>query len=147
MSGLYSLLPRRLPAFLEADPHFVRISGSDLPEMPELSGFLSSLEFCDAVLQIAHPSVREHLLGLIYMGFLVPVLGPALTQVGLIHGLFVIEFKTLLSLQFNFDFSLISLRIFIFTMIARTKLHGSVRDIVVIVCMSQMKMLLRTLST
>ena len=51
--------------------------------MPELSGFLSSLEFCDAVLQIAHPSVREHLLGLIYMGFLVPVLGPALTQVSL----------------------------------------------------------------
>ena len=31
--------------------------------------------------QVAHPSVRQHLLGLIYMGFLVPVLGPALTQV------------------------------------------------------------------
>lgn len=26
-------------------------------------------------------SVRQHLLGLIYMGFLVPVLGPAITQV------------------------------------------------------------------
>lgn len=57
------------------------IQRSDLEEMPELSTFLSSLEFCDAVLQVAHPSVREHLLGLIYMGFLAPVLGPALTQV------------------------------------------------------------------
>ena len=49
--------------------------------MPELALFLSSLQFCDAVLQVAHPSVRQHLLALIYMGFLVPVLGPALTQV------------------------------------------------------------------
>ena len=35
--------------------------------------------------QVAHPSVREHLLALIYMGFLVPVMGPALTQVNTYH--------------------------------------------------------------
>ncbi|TRY73372.1 hypothetical protein TCAL_01536 [Tigriopus californicus] len=81
LSGLYSLLPRRLPRHLENDPHWHRIVMSDLNAMPELASFLSSLEFCDAVLQIAHPKVREHLLGLIYMGFLVPVLGPALTQI------------------------------------------------------------------
>lgn len=81
LSGLYSLLPRRLPHHLEQDPHWHRIVMSDLSAMPELASFLTSLEFCDAVLQIAHPKVREYLLGLIYMGFLVPVLGPALTQV------------------------------------------------------------------
>lgn len=81
LSGLYSLLPRRLPHHLEQDPHWHRIVMSDLSAMPELASFLTSLEFCDAVLQIAHPKVREYLLGLIYMGFLVPVLGPALTQI------------------------------------------------------------------
>lgn len=82
LSGLYSLLPRHLvqspTTFSETGFH--RISNADLAEMPELSAFLSSLQFCDAVVQVAHPSVRQHLLGLIYMGFLVPVLGPALTQ-------------------------------------------------------------------
>ncbi len=49
--------------------------------MPEVAAFVSSLEFCDAVVQVGHPDIRQHLLGLVYMGFLVPVLGPALMQV------------------------------------------------------------------
>ena len=53
----------------------------DLGHLPEVRHFLSTLEFCDAVIQVANPLVREHLLGLIYMGFLVPVLKPALVQV------------------------------------------------------------------
>jgi len=81
LSGLYSALPRRLSPWCESSPGWHRISADDLREMPELALFLSSLQFCDAVLQVAHPSVREHLLALIYMGFLVPVMGPALTQV------------------------------------------------------------------
>ena len=81
LSGLYSALPRRLFPWCESSPAWHRISSDDLREMPELALFLSSLQFCDAVLQVAHPSVRQHLLALIYMGFLVPVLGPALTQV------------------------------------------------------------------
>lgn len=36
-------------------------------------------------IKVAHPTVRQNLLGLIYMGFLVPVLGPALTQVSKIY--------------------------------------------------------------
>ena len=39
------------------------------------------LEFCDAVIQAAHSSVQDELLGLIYMGFLDSVVKPALTQV------------------------------------------------------------------
>eukprot|EP00095_Tigriopus_kingsejongensis_P002016 maker-scaffold419_size176504-snap-gene-0.35 protein:Tk02016 transcript:maker-scaffold419_size176504-snap-gene-0.35-mRNA-1 annotation:"upf0518 protein gk23746-like isoform x4" len=80
LGGLYSLLPRQLPHHLESDPYWCRIEPEDLASMPELAAFLSSLEFCDAVLHIADPTVRENLLGLIYMGFLVPVLGPALAQ-------------------------------------------------------------------
>lgn len=81
LSGLYSVLPRRLPPHLAEDPSWHRITPGDLPRMPELSAFLSSLRFCNAVVQVGHPGITEHLLGLIYMGFLVPVLGPALMQV------------------------------------------------------------------
>ena len=84
LGGLYSLLPRTLDHVTGfRDNSWHRISPNDLSELPEVVSFLSSLHFCDAVVQVAHPSVREHLLGLIYMGFLVPVLGPALTQVSL----------------------------------------------------------------
>ncbi len=68
---------------MEEDPLWHRISPSDgdLTEMPELSAFVSSLKFCDAVVQVGHPKISDHLVGLIYMGFLVPVMGPALMQV------------------------------------------------------------------
>ncbi len=82
LSGLYSVLPRRLPASVCEDAWWHHISPSDLAEMPEVAAFLSSLRFCDAVIRVGHSEVREHLLGLVYMGFLVPVLGPALMQVG-----------------------------------------------------------------
>lgn len=80
LSGLYSLMPRRLEGPVFSEPSWYRLSKTDVSELPEVESFLSSLEFCDAVIQVAHPKVRQHLLGLIYMGFLVPVLGPALTQ-------------------------------------------------------------------
>lgn len=66
-----------------ADANFHRISEVDLVarQVPELSAFVASLQFCDAVINVAHKNVRDHLLGLIYMGFLVPVMGPAITQV------------------------------------------------------------------
>ena len=81
LNGLYSRLPRRLEGTHFSDPSWYRISEADLILLPEVQRFLSTLEFCDAVIQVARPVVREHVLGLIYMGFLVPVLGPALTQV------------------------------------------------------------------
>jgi len=80
LSGLYSRMPRCLDGPYFTDLSWYRLSNSDLIHLPEVKQFLSTLEFCDAVIQVAHRSVREHLLGLIYMGFLVPVLKPALTQ-------------------------------------------------------------------
>ena len=74
-------MPRCLDGPYFTDLSWYRLSNSDLIHLPEVKQFLSTLEFCDAVIQVAHRSVREHLLGLIYMGFLVPVLKPALTQV------------------------------------------------------------------
>lgn len=43
--------------------------------------FMNSLEFCNAVVQVAHPLVRSQLLDYLHNGFLVPVIGPALHKV------------------------------------------------------------------
>lgn len=86
LSGLYSALPRQLPAaFEQDDPEFMRISDILLSQksLPELQHFVTSIQFCDAVVQIAHDKVRKQLLNLIIAGFLVPVMGPAITQVSL----------------------------------------------------------------
>ncbi|KFM81846.1 FTS and Hook-interacting protein, partial [Stegodyphus mimosarum] len=77
LSALYSVLPRKLPHVAE-DWH--KFTAEDIAEMPELAMFLNSLEFCNAVIQVAHPMVQEQLMEYMYQGFLVPVLGPALHQ-------------------------------------------------------------------
>ena len=53
----------------------------DTHQIPDLLQFLNSLEFCNAVTQAAHPTVKQKLLEFVYHGFLVPVIGPALHQV------------------------------------------------------------------
>lgn len=78
LSGLYSRLPRKLTIETE-DWHC--FTPDDVNEMPELTLFLNSLEFCNAVVQVAHASVQAQMLEFIYHGFLVPVVGPALLQV------------------------------------------------------------------
>jgi hypothetical protein len=55
--------------------------------MPELTAFVASLDFVEAVIRVCHPRIAEHLLALVYMGFLVPVLGQALVQVSIIISL------------------------------------------------------------
>uniref|UniRef100_A0A4W3GYC3 Uncharacterized protein n=1 Tax=Callorhinchus milii TaxID=7868 RepID=A0A4W3GYC3_CALMI len=42
---------------------------------------MNSLEFCNAVIQVAHPLVRNQLVDYLHNGFLVPVMGPALHKV------------------------------------------------------------------
>ncbi|KAJ0172140.1 hypothetical protein K1T71_012113 [Dendrolimus kikuchii] len=74
LSGLYSLLPRTL------DERVYRLTPDDVNQVHKLILFIDSLEFCNAVAQVAHPSIKKHLLDLLYQGFLVPVLGPALLQ-------------------------------------------------------------------
>ncbi|XP_063832443.1 FHIP family protein GH13096 isoform X1 [Ostrinia nubilalis] len=74
LSGLYSLLPRTLGEKVH------RLTPDDVNKVNKLTLFIDSLEFCNAVAQVAHPSIKKHLLDLLYQGFLVPVLGPALLQ-------------------------------------------------------------------
>ncbi|KAK7870166.1 hypothetical protein R5R35_012724 [Gryllus longicercus] len=77
LSGLYSRLPRKLPVQTD-DWH--RLTPDDVKDIEELATFMNSLEFCNAVAQVAHPEVRHQLLDFLTQGFLVPVLGPALLQ-------------------------------------------------------------------
>ncbi|XP_041983152.1 FHIP family protein CG3558 isoform X2 [Aricia agestis] len=76
LSGLYSVLPRTLPD----DVH--RLAPDDVNRVHKLTLFVDSLEFCNAVAEVAHPSIKKHLIDLLCQGFLVPVLGPALLQSG-----------------------------------------------------------------
>lgn len=78
LSGLYSLLPRKLD--IETDD-WHRLTPDDVNDMPALMHLMNSLEFCNAVAQVAHPLVQKQLLEFLYHGFLVPVMAPALLQV------------------------------------------------------------------
>jgi len=80
LSGMYSSLPRKLEGPNFTDSSWYRLSNMDLSHLPDVVKFLATLEFCDAVIQAAHSSVQDELLGLIYMGFLDSVVKPALTQ-------------------------------------------------------------------
>ncbi|KAL2098192.1 hypothetical protein ACEWY4_007399 [Coilia grayii] len=80
LSGLYSSLPTKLEVRSE---EWHCLHREDWQQMPALVQFLNSLEFCNAVIQVAHPSIRDQLLGYIYNGFLVPVMAPALHKLTL----------------------------------------------------------------
>ncbi|KAJ8335654.1 hypothetical protein SKAU_G00389960 [Synaphobranchus kaupii] len=77
LSGLYSSLPTRLEVQSE-DWHCLQ--RDDWQQVPTLVQFLNSLEFCNAVIQVAHASIRDQLVGYINNGFLVPVLAPRPAQ-------------------------------------------------------------------
>lgn len=80
LSGLYSSLPAKLEVSSE-DWHCIQ--KDEWQQEPALVHFLNSLEFCNAVMQVAHPSIRDQLVDYIINGFLVPVLGPALHKLTL----------------------------------------------------------------
>ncbi|XP_053474959.1 FHF complex subunit HOOK interacting protein 1A isoform X5 [Ictalurus furcatus] len=80
LSGLYSSLPAKLEVSSE-DWHCIQ--KDEWQQEPALVHFLNSLEFCNAVMQVAHPSIRDQLVGYIINGFLIPVLGPALHKLTL----------------------------------------------------------------
>ncbi|KAI4872218.1 hypothetical protein NFI96_000671 [Prochilodus magdalenae] len=75
LSALYSSLPRKIEVRGD-DWHVLR--REDWMGVPSLVLFMNSLEFCNAVVQVAHPLVRCQLLDYLHNGFLVPVMGPAL---------------------------------------------------------------------
>lgn len=79
LSALYSSLPRKIEVRGD-DWHALR--REDWMGVSSLVLFMNSLEFCNAVVQVAHPLVRSQLLDYLHNGFLVPVMGPALHKVG-----------------------------------------------------------------
>nr|XP_003476972.2 protein FAM160A1 isoform X1 [Cavia porcellus]XP_013015615.1 protein FAM160A1 isoform X1 [Cavia porcellus]XP_013015616.1 protein FAM160A1 isoform X1 [Cavia porcellus] len=78
LSGLYSSLPTKLE---EKGEEWHCLLKDDWLLLPALVQFMNSLEFCNAVIQVAHPLIRRQLVNYIYNGFLVPVLAPALHKV------------------------------------------------------------------
>lgn len=79
LSALYSSLPRKIDVQGD-DWHALR--QEDWMGVSSLRLFMNSLEFCNAVVQVAHPLVRSQLLDYLHNGFLVPVMGTALHTVG-----------------------------------------------------------------
>ncbi|CAF2512307.1 unnamed protein product [Rotaria sp. Silwood2] len=77
LSALYSDLPHRLAT--HNDEWFI-LTKQEWSENASLVQFMNSLQFCNDVIQIAHPIIGHHLLQYIYHGFLVPVLGPSIHQ-------------------------------------------------------------------
>ncbi|XP_078494300.1 FHF complex subunit HOOK-interacting protein 1B-like [Ciona intestinalis] len=75
LSGLYSTLPRHMEVRAD-DWHCLQ--RSDWTIVTELTNFMNSFEFCNSVIEVAHPQVSEQLLDFIYNGFLVSVFGPSL---------------------------------------------------------------------
>ncbi|KAM4751272.1 FHF complex subunit HOOK-interacting protein 1A isoform 2-T4 [Anableps anableps] len=80
LSGLYSSLPTKLEVSSE---EWHCLHKEEWLRMPSLVQFLNSLEFCNAVIQVAHHTIRDQLVAYIYNGFLVPVLAPALHKLTL----------------------------------------------------------------
>uniref|UniRef100_A0A672UCD0 FHF complex subunit HOOK interacting protein 1A n=1 Tax=Strigops habroptila TaxID=2489341 RepID=A0A672UCD0_STRHB len=78
LSGLYSSLPAKLE---ENGEEWHCLLKDDWLLSPALVQFMNSLEFCNAVIQVAHPLIRNQLVNYIYNGFLVPVMAPALHKV------------------------------------------------------------------
>lgn len=81
LGGLYSRLPNSID-INSIDWH--RITPDDVTEIPELTLFMNALEFCNAVVQVAHEMIKHQLLDFMYQGFIVPVLGPAILQVSVL---------------------------------------------------------------
>ncbi|XP_076003903.1 FHF complex subunit HOOK-interacting protein 1A [Genypterus blacodes] len=80
LSGLYSSLPTKLEV---PNEEWHCLHREDWLQMPSLVQFLNSLEFCNAVIQVAHADIRDQLVSYIYKGFLVPVVAPALHKLTL----------------------------------------------------------------
>ncbi|XP_053559713.1 FHF complex subunit HOOK interacting protein 1A isoform X2 [Bombina bombina] len=78
LSGLYSSLPTKLD---DKGEEWHCLIKEDWLLVPALIQFMNSLEFCNAVIQVAHPLIRAQLVDYIYNGFLLPVMAPALHKV------------------------------------------------------------------
>lgn len=80
LSGLYSLLPRKLVTEVMSANDWHQLTNEDINEIGELQTFLNSLVFCNEVIKVSHPLVKQQLLEYISQGFLNSVIAPALHQ-------------------------------------------------------------------
>ena len=110
LGGLYSLLPNTIE-ITTTDWH--RLTPDDVAEIPELTLFMNALEFCNAVVQVAHDLIKKQLLDVMFLGFIVPVLGPALLQV--IH--FVIKSENCVAVMFVVFFCYVIIVLFLILVI------------------------------
>ncbi|KAK4014764.1 hypothetical protein OUZ56_027272 [Daphnia magna] len=77
LSALFSDLPRPLPWHVQ---NAGMLSHLDIESLKEVENFVTSVEFCDSILETSSWLIVNRLLDMCYKGFLVPVLGPALFQ-------------------------------------------------------------------
>lgn len=77
-SALFSELPNVIEDIVVPDWH--RFTPDDVNEIKGLSTFVTSLEFSNAVAQVAHQMIRKQLQDYLLQGFLKPVLGSVLLQ-------------------------------------------------------------------
>ncbi|XP_062871562.1 FHF complex subunit HOOK-interacting protein 1A [Trichomycterus rosablanca] len=80
LSALYSWLPAKLENYSEG---WHCLEEVDCAQVPALTQFLNSLQFCSTMCTVAHCTIRDQLLSYIYNGFLVPVMAPALHKLTL----------------------------------------------------------------
>lgn len=105
LSGLYSSLPRKI-IFTNFNNEWYQITVNDINESPELKQFLSSLDFCNTVIDVSAKSIAKQLIEFILHGFLISVIAPALHQVSTFY------FHASLVIWFEFLFLIFSLPLF-----------------------------------
>ena len=75
---------------------------SESGDIPGLAAMLTSIELCSAVMEVSPPAVKSQLLQLLHQGFLIPVLGPALTDsVEKVRSQIVLEDEILIARLFS----------------------------------------------
>ncbi|CAL8074299.1 unnamed protein product [Calicophoron daubneyi] len=82
LATLYAELPRRLVDSNLPDswPDLIHTLDEQENSSPQFAKFLDALDFCQSMLEVAHPLIQASLLHYIHSGFFVSVLGFALTR-------------------------------------------------------------------
>ncbi|VDN04149.1 unnamed protein product [Thelazia callipaeda] len=82
LSGCFSQLSRSVGSMLYVSDDWHKINSDDIELYPSLLDFHSSLNFCNAVVQVAHSCVVAQVIAYVYHGFLLPVVLPSLLEGG-----------------------------------------------------------------
>ncbi|VDP71670.1 unnamed protein product [Echinostoma caproni] len=82
LATLYAELPRELISnnYPQSWPELVQTMEEREQNCSQFIEFFSALEFCESVLEVAHPLIQSSLLQFIHSGFFVSVLGFSLTK-------------------------------------------------------------------